>query len=133
MSKYLICGHPYGCLEDDADADESRRAPCGWCKEVRIVEEEKLQLLLVAGQATKDLEARDEAIEDLERDNKDLRAVLDKKAIHLEPGEYTMDVREIGYLVMYPGATMYTPDDRTVRHIQPPPNAETTAKSEPTK
>jgi len=124
MNDTLDCGHLTNCMNGDGN--------CKWCEEVRVVEEEKLQLLLVAGQAKKDLEARDETIEDLERDNKALRDQLSKKAVMLQPGDHrNFDAREIGYMVMLPGAIMYTPDGRMTHRIAPASNAETPAKSEP--
>ena len=112
MNDELSCGHLTDCMDSDGN--------CKWCHDIE-------ELVAVQIRHVR-------RIDDLERDNKSLTAVLDKKAVRLFPGDHrNLDVRTIGHLVMYPGATMHCPDDRTVLNIQSPPKAETPAESEPYK
>ena len=126
MSDILECGHPTACRGFLAINAAKLTGPivmgkdtCGWCAE--------------ACQLAHQLATRNDRIDDLQRDNQSLRDVLGKKAMQLYPGDHhNLDVREIGYLVMLPGARMHTPDDRTICRMTTPPNADTTAKQETT-
>lgn len=94
----LECGHPASCLEN---IDGNPRRTCKWCADLAVME----QTFEEARELNKKLQLRlDEAWTNASA----LRAQLDKKALHLEPGEHSFGKGPctIGYLTMGPHSTL---------------------------
>ena len=127
----LSCGHPIQSLAPPEDTAKWH-ALCHWCQGLSAVNAEKRELFGEVHRVKKALAASEERIEDLERDNKALTEQLGKQALTLQPGRHDFGAVELGYVVMLPGASIGGPHE-PLTITSGPPNADTPAKSAPTK